>query len=698
MTLKSRKLVKAFSISSVLFFFLCVGIGYFLYTQFQSGKFDSILKKQLQQILTDNKVPIQIESLKLEIEPKEFLQGKIKNLDIVLKYLPTSLSLHLKTPVIYELKSDSIHLEIQPKLLSKSIPDITGKIVSDINFKRNGTNFNLTRVTSLIDLITNEPIHYSINNIELFIPKFSTSIAFDADLTKNEVPDFSLTTSATNPKISLDDLEIEDKSLNIKLKAHYKNEMIQNIDFALTDPIKLSANGYIENVLKNPTPKINFNLSYSLKKLLAKLKKITNIPLLKQTETDGHIQISGELKGTLEQPDINSTLTLKSPSLKVFKQYSSETILDLSNVNINLPIYYPLDEADGIFQATKFKALGFDFNNIDVDIYSNPEYVEMTLKRPISAPIFGSSLNIDEFELHLPFYTEDSEENETRLPGIDFPVVIKSKVSGGPFQISKIQKDTCVFNDKLIEGELLFNFPKVFNSKEGFHALGSVNLTILGGTAEVKDLRYFWGDEHPKVAFHSRWDDLDLFKIGELIKFGDMRGSLDGNLNNAIYALTDIGPIPLEYDFTVQGKPRSGKVIRFYGRAVNNILELLGSRKQEMPWYAQWFINMSMGFRNYFPATADYMGFRAKTEGGWTELYTFDPPTPEYSKEKEKTHYILSGTAFKIPLNTYGVYPAIMKTDAFQGWLWGMVDYFRKLNEEKNNVDNTNECTPFWKR
>jgi len=66
--------------------------------------------------------------------------------------------------------------------------------------------------------------------------------------------------------------------------------------------------------------------------------------------------------------------------------------------------------------------------------------------------------------------------------------------------------------------------------------------------------------------------------------------------------------------------------------------------------------------RNWLPATADYLGFRAKTVGGWTELWTFDPPG-------SKLHYLLLGSAFKIPLNTHGVYPALLKTDAFQGWL-----------------------------
>src|SRR3990172_7036642 len=32
-------------------------------------------------------------------------------------------------------------------------------------------------------------------------------------------------------------------------------------------------------------------------------------------------------------------------------------------------------------------------------------------------------------------------------------------------------------------------------------------------------------------------------------------------------------------------------------------------------------------------STADYMGFRARTSEGWTELYTFDPPGEKRSEE-----------------------------------------------------------------
>jgi secondary thiamine-phosphate synthase enzyme len=141
-----------------------------------------------------------------------------------------------------------------------------------------------------------------------------------------------------------------------------------------------------------------------------------------------------------------------------------------------------------------------------------------------------------------------------------------------------------------------------------------------------------------------------------------MRGNLNGSLKNARLVFSDLGPTMPSYDFTVQGSKREGRPIRFFGRAVNSIMELMGSRKSEMPWYAQTALHYSIIFRNLFSATADYFGFHAQTKGEWTEVTTFDPPST-------KNHYILYGTAFTIPLNTHGVYPALLKTNDFQEWL-----------------------------
>ncbi len=698
MTVRSRKIIKAFSISSVIMFFLAIGIVWYLYSQFQSGKFDSLLKRQLQQVLNDNHIPIEIKSLKLQLDPKEFVQGKIKLFDVELLYKPLQLPVHLTTPVFYELKTDSLHLEIEPKILSKNIPDFYGKIVSDIRFERNKSEIKIQNIESKINIKSLEPIQYQLSQANIQLDSLITSIYINLNLVQSPKANISFESIANHPQISFQNIELEDQKFNLMFHANLENDILNFSEIRIQDPIAITSSGKLKNIFTKPDLDFNFQLKYSFKKLITKLRKIINLPILKQIETSGTLNLKGELSGPIESVDLDSVLKIQTDEFKINKMYSSEPIIQFKKLDLSIPLYFPLDEANGMITAESFLLFNSKFNKLNIHFISHPEYIELLLLNPLNTTIFENKLNIDQFEVHIPFYPETSEENETKLPFLHFPVVVKSKMSGGPFQISTIQKEMCILNQKPIEGEMKFEFPKVFNSKEGFHALGSIDVSLLGGTAQIRDVRYYWGEDHPKVSFQSRWDDLDLNKIGELTKFGDMRGSLDGSLNNATYAITDIGPIPLEYDFTVQGKPRSGKVIRFYGRAVDNILELLGSRKQEMPWYAQWFINMSMSFRNYFPATADYMGFRAKTESGWTELYTFDPPTSANSEEKEKLHYILSGTAFKIPLNTHGVYPAIMKTEAFQGWLWGMVDYFRKLSEEKNHVDNTNECTPFWKR
>ncbi len=704
MASRRRFILKTFSISSLIFTLLLFGAIWFAYNQYKHGSLDRLLQYKLQQVLNDNHIPIEITKLKLKADPKEFLNGKIQKLDIEIKHTQMGISAHLQTPVQYELKTSSIHIEIEPKLLSKGLPDVSGKISSDIYFDRVKTKISLNRIESKMNLNSLEPIHYHLGSAEISLESIASSMYIDAKLGEN--PNLSTTIQFLGilPKYISGSLEISDQSVAFVSKFQTNFSTVEDFEFILTDPLPFHLSGKVSDLKSDLKPDLKYHFQYSLKKLLKRARELVNIPILRQIVAEGLLKMDGEITGTIREPDLDSTLTIQSPNFQIIHPYTKKQIVSFENLKLEVPVYYPLDEAQGSISSNSMSLFDFKFNDLLFEFLSHPEKIELTMNRAIRTGAFGNFVNIDNLQVRIPFYPEDTDESETRLPTIDTPIVVSTSISGGPFSIERLQKEFCIADQKPIPGMVTILFPKIFNSKSGFHALGSADFTLLGGSTQVSDVRYYWGSDHPKLAFNSRWDDLDLHEIGDLIKFGDMRGSLDGSLRNAVYALTDIGPIPLQYDFIVQGKPRSGKVIRFYGRAVDNILELLGSRKQEMPWYAKWFIDMSMGFRNYFPATADYMGFRAKTEGGWTELYTFDPPDPEYSPGKEKIHYILSGTAFKIPLNTHGVYPAIMKTEAFQGWLWGMVDYFRKLSEEKKDANSTSpsngdsECIPFWRK
>ncbi len=227
--------------------------------------------------------------------------------------------------------------------------------------------------------------------------------------------------------------------------------------------------------------------------------------------------------------------------------------------------------------------------------------------------------------------------------------------------------------------------------------------------AHVGDVVLKFPDEdksNPLLSFSADWSDLDLSAIGSWSGFGDMRGSLEGNFNNARLALTPSGPLALNYEFRIEGKQRSGKDIRFYGRAVDNIMGILGSRKADMPWYARLPLNIAITFRNWMPVRAYYMGFKAKADENWTELSTFDPPIPENPRLIDDLlpcgtadRFILcGGEGFKIPLNTHGVYPLLMTTSAFQSWLREMVDYFQNRVAHDPNEASTpaTQCHAIW--
>ncbi len=677
---------------SLLFILISIGI-FFIY---KTKSVDELLKTQIQKIFNDNKIPLIVKKIKVSGKIQDILQGHIEKSFIELEIINTSYSFTLETSIDYLLSKSSIKIKLDPIFRSRGLPDFQSKLNLDLQFKREGPKILLGAIQIDSELKTSERFKNTISDIDLTLNQLFIQSNLTLDLMKHPV----LITANSN--ISMNDLQIfvNNNTFNIsKIKTMANTQLVLSDSplliiqgLQISEPIPMALHGGIGADSLN----LEIKFKNSMSKLIYEFKKITKSKAFDQITADGFIEINGKLTGNSSEPEFRGQLELLSKTFKIQKALGKHTLI-LKNFKINTPVAYPLEEFEGELNIDEIDAELFHSKNIHFIIKGIENELQLLLGKlngssePISTPAFGSNILIPKLKIRFPLIPEETGHEKLKLPGISIPLLFSLSISGGPFDITEIQKAFCVLPDTPIKGKIDIEYPKIFNTESAIHLFGLTNTDILGGYVRTRNIRYSWNETTPHIHFSTEWEDIDLHQIGELTHFGDMRGSLFGSLKDADYALTSLGPVPIQYDFTIRGAKRAEKEIRFYGRAVNNILELLGSRKSDMPWYAQFGINMSMKFRNWFPATADYMGFRAKTSGGWTELYTFDPPI-------EKNHYFLSGTAFKIPLNTHGIYPAIMRTDAFQGWLWGMVDYFRKLSAEKikEPANESNQCVPFW--
>ena len=99
--------------------------------------------------------------------------------------------------------------------------------------------------------------------------------------------------------------------------------------------------------------------------------------------------------------------------------------------------------------------------------------------------------------------------------------------------------------------------------------------------------------------------DLDLGKVGAWTGFGDMRGSLDITLADAEYLLTSHGLEPVGYDLIFRPIPRGERPVALYGRAANNVIEIVSMSNDLIKQVTKFVTNMLITYRNYFPITAE---------------------------------------------------------------------------------------------
>jgi len=655
-------------------------------------------------------IPLEVRSAAWDFRFRELLKGHIRELNISLYDPHLKASFAIRSPVEFQNKEKHWSIELAPELNLPFVPPLTGKVHLELH------------VPSHAELsydLTSQKLYRPLPNIE--IPKFQITGRFKTHPETNEalIKADRVKITRGESEISLQRVEIkslldfekgfptpvtanislsvasasyldpklffEEKTLKAALVAKFDGSKFELVDISVDKPISLKAKGSYHTETKQimlDQFDLNANLEDLFEKRLAKWLEPL-VPSLGRLKSRGQMKFHATGQGLLGASlETTGKLQVDAEKIELPKRD-----LYVDDLHLSMPLRYP-DEADwGKFKIGALEFRSITLKKIAAQVRKSSDGIDLTTENedgsdePIRQFLWGGEIVISNLYAH-----------------IGDTIEVATAVKGGPFHLSNIQRDLCIAPSRPLQGVLKFDYPRLVQDKDSFHLLGQTKLELFNGTVQMGDVHLMLptkgSAESPKLRFDIAWDDLDLASVGEWTQFGDMRGTLEGSLLNNRIALTPRGAYPLSYDFTIRGQQRAGKKIRFYGRAVKNILNLLGNKQEELPWYAGLALNISTMWRNWMPATADYMGFRAKTEGGWTEVTTFDPPELADAKK----HYMLYGTAFTIPLNTHGVYPALMHTEAFHDWLNGMLDYFkgRMKNDHEANAKPQEQCTPPW--
>lgn len=657
-------------------------------------------------------IPVEVRSASWNVNLKRLLKGTIDDLSVEIYYKPLKLQASLQTPVEWVHEKNHWSIRLRPVAHFGGLPPARGRIDLELEKKIGATvSFDLHNAKPLsIDFdggrlssaswkaagniqwnplesaekrwianaaATISTLGVTLKNGTIFT---ASQLKIISDVNWPERPPLPLVTQATVTATGLqavnDKILIVEPRFETKTRFQFDGQRFEHVDVSVDKPARLRASGDFDTLTSALNAKVSFkgDLSELVDERLSDwLENI--VPVVRRAKAKGSLSLNGRIAATKQDLQASAELDLNAEKIKLPKRD-----LVIEQLRLKAPLSYPAEPSWGRLSVGSAEFHSVKLKNLLVDTKLSRKEISFTTEsdnekdRPIRQSVWGGTIDIGELYARVPF------EPDTRPE-------FTASVTGGPFDLPMVQNDLCILPTKPLKGSLSFTYPKIVLDRNSLRLIGDTNLVVFNGTAHIGDMNLVFAGDNPKLHFSLDWNDFDLQAIGAFTNFGDMRGSLEGALLNTTMALTPIGPIPLSYDLMIRGRERGGKKIRFYGRAIDNILAMMGSPQDEIG-PAGYLLRIATTWRNWMPATADYMGFRAKSDGEWTELSTFDPP-------ESKKHYLLRGTAFTIPLNSHGVYPVLMKTDAFHGWLAGMIEYFKGRNKNESKQTEPG-CTPLW--
>lgn len=686
---------------------------YFFWTHFSAILF-------MRWVVEKSGIPFEVVDARWKVRPKYLLKGQIDQLFFKIKHTPSGWVFEVQTPVKQIWNGNETIIELKPEMRVTNLPNLSGNARIALGLKTANVFFDLFcnegrtyKNPSFATNFKNCRLTGSVNSTNLLdrtkwlgtvigeigglnVKRSGSAKALHAEKVKStlllflrEGFPFPLYANAKTQfkKVSFESesYQIHEDSLEANVQLKISEKQIELGHLSVDSPFQLKAQGSIDT---------QFNVGQFFYNLSLKLKDILDDRLvtwfaaehrqLRRAKSNGLAVLSGTVSKTDGWRHRGSAfLHAKKLDLPNIDFFTKDAML-------NVPIDFPSDD-DTRWGKIEVKEIEFKsvlLKKLMLHLAVTEDGLEITTENdaqkdePIRQQVWGGAINIANLYVFKPWQ------------GL---AEITSSVYGGPFELVAIQRDLCLAAKNPVPGQLFFEYPELKQQDHELVFRGATKLNLFGGTAEIGDILFSLAGAHPKVQFSLLWNDLDLAEIGKWTKIGDMRGGIEGHLKNTTLLFTSLGPLPLSYDLRIQGLRRGGNKIRLYGRAIDNILQLVGMERDDLPWYANIGISVSTLWRNWVPAQVDYMGFRAKTDREWTELSTFDPAG-------QKKHYLLYGKEFTIPLNSHGVYPVVMHTESFQSWLRGMAEYFRKTmkgakqnesTESKTN-DGSEHCTTLW--
>lgn len=671
-------------------------------------------------------LPIDVNDASWEFSFSELMKCKVRNLDIDFIHRPSKLRIKLKSTVRCNRSGDQVAIHLEPQVQVGSYPHFGGKIdisaqapqqrglwtlpelknlsaTADIhntqNFEWKTETFDVKtksiffhlQSTSSSDLIVGiniktDPIEFSSGNVAINLQKLelqNESLIRQMKLSKDSPAESTTQVIFSGIQAFIDDAIVEEDQFALDLKTLFDGKVLPVFDLKINSPFEFRGKGSLtEEKLQT-----DFNFNFDLHRFFEKRFFIwfqNKFSAFRNSKLIGNLKIKGAFSDKFK----DKALTLKANvDLNGKKMELYKIGVFLNDLKLSSPVE---------FAKTRDTKMEVSKEHQGAISFSTGRYKRFHLKKATASFILKKDrISVSIGDLSQEIFGDKVALKNTSgdylFTGKDRLTNLNASIYGGPFRVERVLKDLCLLQSHPIEGWIRFTYPRIEKTKTGFLMIGDTHIGIFRGWLHLGDFHY----EPPKkrYRFNMEWDEFDLYQIGHWAHFGDMRGTLAGNFRDVILVIDDGKFLPSEYDFRFQLKPRGGAPIRFYGRSIKNILELMGTRREDLPWIADWAIKTVTTWRNLMPVTAEYGGFQAKTIGGFTELRTFDPPG-------SKNHYFINaGSAFNIPLNAHDVYPVIMHTQAFQDWLMGMVKYFRssfnkREQEEKVYVEEEKKPEP----
>ncbi|MBI3541702.1 MAG: hypothetical protein HY075_00285 [Deltaproteobacteria bacterium] len=692
-------------------------------------------------------IPVEVRAASWDARLRELLDGKIRALHLDVYYKPLDVAIVFDTPVRYARTGGHWSIKLEPRLRVGDFPPTTGSISVELDAKRDavppGPTGGATPATGAsveLHLREVEPLSlalrqgpaggtvsaesWTVDGWVRWAKDWSSELVFRLGNAKAQSTDGSTSLSAKsvrvttrtawparpplplaeNATVEATELTALSSGLFIQepiaiaiAKFRFDGRRFEQVDISVDKPVRLDARGSFGEGALDGRVTLRGTLDELFTARVAPWLE-ARAPLLRRAKAQGALDFTGRVHLAPGRPP-SASGRVKLSASKVELPARGITVEALA---VDLPLEYPGTPGWGKFSFETLDFHSVKLKHIALQTRLSREGIDVTTEgedekdHPIHQSVWGGAFDISNFYAHA---------------GGDEGTEFTASVVGGPFRIPEVQTDLCIMPKHPVQGLLSFTYPGIVLDRDSFALTGDTNLALFNGSAHVGDMRLSFGDPSPRLRFDLDWNDLDMLAIGQWTGMGDMRGSLTGSFLKAELALTPVGPIPLSYDFTFRGLERGGNAIRFYGRAIDSVATMVSGGKDlldsipdgALPLRLALGLERSVGtfLRNLMPATARYLGFHAKTDSDWTELSTFDPPDAPCDPAHPEKHFLLCGTGFNIPLNTHGVYPVVMKTDSFHGWLAGIVQNVKSRfghgakNETRNRIDDA-DCTPPW--